>query len=226
MKLNFNAANVAPVTLDTQYVPTNWYGLKITDSEIKPTSTNNGTILAITLEVQAGAYKGARIIENLNLQNPNEKAVKIGQGMLSTICHAVGQLNLVDSQQLHNISFYGKLKLEPPQGTYQPRNSLVNAKSIKETVDISDKEMPVFETPKQESASTSAFKPAANAAPTFPTANAATNAATNAGVDLTANTGAVNKEPAAAPTFPSANTTNAGSFDPGAEPTEVPPWAK
>lgn len=193
--LNFNASAVAPVTMDSQYVPTNWYGMRVVESEIKPTKDTQGTILSIVLEILTGKYKGYRINENFNVQNKNEKAQKIGQGLLSTLCHATAQLNLQDSRQLHGISFYGKLRLDPPEGTYQPKNTLINAKGMDAKIELVDLELPVFDVVKV-AAPEQAFVPGATPPPSFPG---------SAGVP-TAFPGVVNNAPAPS-AFPTAATT-------------------
>ena len=237
--LNFNASAVAPVTMDSQYVPTNWYGLKVVESELKPTKKADGTILAITLEVMNGKYAGHRINESFNVQNPNEKAQRIGQGLLSMLCHATGQLNLVDSRQLHGVAFYGKLRLDAPEAGYQPRNTLINAKTTAETMELTDLELPVFEVVKAPDVTVSAFNP--TAASSFPGSAGMPPFAAPAPTTTfpgTVTTAAVEQSTPAfpgansAPAFPGANSVPAQQAAApafpaaGGTPGATPPWAK
>ena len=74
----------------------------ITDSEMKATKAGNGEYLALKLEVMDGPLKGRTAFDNLNLDNPSEKAMEIAYQTLSAIGHATGVLNISDSEQVHH----------------------------------------------------------------------------------------------------------------------------
>lgn len=96
----FNAEDVEP---NTAYdaVPPGWYTAIITESEWKETRAGTGRYLALTIEIAEGTYANRKIWANLNLDNPNEKAVEIAQRDLSAICRAVGVLRPKNSEELH-----------------------------------------------------------------------------------------------------------------------------
>ena len=48
-------------------------------------------------------FKGRNLWARLNLDNPNEIAVKIARAELSALCRAVGVLEPKDSVELHNL---------------------------------------------------------------------------------------------------------------------------
>ena len=121
--LNFNAAEVDPYE-SFDPIPVGEYVCKVADSEIKSTKAGTGTYLRLTLEVLEGDYKGRILWENINLTNPNQQAVEIGQKTLSALCHAVGVMNVSDSQQLHNIAFTAKIKVVPAKGEYDASNGI------------------------------------------------------------------------------------------------------
>lgn len=98
--LNFNAANVATQS-SFDPLPAGDYIAQVTESSLKPTKANTGMILNLTWTVLDGAYINRKIFDRINIQNQNPEAEKIGQSQLSAICHAVGVLNLADSNQLH-----------------------------------------------------------------------------------------------------------------------------
>ena len=98
--LNFNAANVAPQS-SFDLLPAGDYIAQVTESSLKPTKANTGMILNLTWTVLDGPYVNRKIFDRINIQNQNPEAEKIGQSQLSAICHAVGVLNLADSNQLH-----------------------------------------------------------------------------------------------------------------------------
>ncbi|MCP4594524.1 MAG: DUF669 domain-containing protein [bacterium] len=98
----FNANEVEPST-DFEVIPAGKYLAVITDSEMKPTKSGNGHYLELTFQVIEGEYKNRLLWARLNLDNPNEQAVRIARGELSAICRAVGVMAPKDSAELHNL---------------------------------------------------------------------------------------------------------------------------
>lgn len=98
----FNAENVDPI-FGFDPIPAGDYLAVITDSGFKPTKSGSGQFLEVKFEVIEGQHKGRNLWARLNLDNPNETAVKIAQAELSAICRAVGVMQPKDSIELHNI---------------------------------------------------------------------------------------------------------------------------
>lgn len=98
----FDATEVEP-NAPRDPLPEGRYLCVIVNSEMKPTKSGSGQFLELELEVIDGPHKGRRVWDRLNLQNPNETAVRIAQGTLSAICRAVGVLRPNDSCELHNL---------------------------------------------------------------------------------------------------------------------------
>ena len=128
--LDFNAETVAPAKA-FEPIPAADYDAKIISSEIKPTSNGAGTRLNLTFEVIGGEYNGRKIFEGLNIKHTtSEKAQQIGQEQLSAICHAVGVMQLRDSNQLHGIPMQIKVRVraatKDAQGNieYEARNEI------------------------------------------------------------------------------------------------------
>lgn len=99
--INFNAQTVSPESEFTP-LPAGIYTAQVTDSEVKPTKTGTGHYLQLTWRVLEGPQTGRMVFDRLNIANANETATKIGQQMLSQLCHAIGVLQVADSSQLHN----------------------------------------------------------------------------------------------------------------------------
>lgn len=78
------------------------YLAQIVDSQMKPTKAGNGEYLALKVEVLEGEHKGRTVYDNLNLNNPSEKAMEIAYQTLSAIGHATGVMNITDSEQIHH----------------------------------------------------------------------------------------------------------------------------
>ena len=99
---NFNAQEVEPMAEFTP-LPAGKYLVVISESEMKSTKAGNGTYLQFTFEILEGEFKGPHLWSRLNLNNPNETAVKIARAELSAICRAVGMMAPNDSVELHNL---------------------------------------------------------------------------------------------------------------------------
>jgi len=117
----FNANDVEPAG-DFTPIPAGDYTAIITDSEEKATKAGTGAYLKLTFQVVDGEYKGRNLWALLNLKNPNETAVKIAQGELSSICRAVNVLEPKDSLDLHGIPLTITVGVKNREDTGEPQN--------------------------------------------------------------------------------------------------------
>jgi len=99
-QITFDASGVTPET-PRELLPPDRYPVQIVQSEMRATKTGNGQLLWLELDVLDGPHQGRKIWDQLNLVNPSQQTVEIAQRALSAICHAVGQLQVNDSEQLH-----------------------------------------------------------------------------------------------------------------------------
>lgn len=97
----FNPEEYEPGSNSFEPLPKGWYTAMITESENKETKSGDGTYLSITFEIEDERYKGRKVWANLNLDNPNPKAVAIAQRNLADICRATGVMAPKDSEDLH-----------------------------------------------------------------------------------------------------------------------------
>src|SRR3990167_8893234 len=97
----FNAADHE--SQDFEALPAGQYLAVISASEFKQTKAGTGSYLKLTFQVIEGAKKGRNLWSQLNLDNPNETAVKIAKGDLAAICRAVGIMTPKDSSELPNL---------------------------------------------------------------------------------------------------------------------------
>jgi hypothetical protein len=132
--LNFNANEVEPMTA-MEAIPAGKYQAVIVESEMKSTKNGNGHFLELTFEVVEGEYKGRKVWSRLNLDNPNQTAVKIAQGELSAICRAVNVMQPKDSVELHNLPLEVTVKCKKRDDSgeitneikgYAPKNNSAN----------------------------------------------------------------------------------------------------
>jgi hypothetical protein len=96
----FDATSVEPAA-PLELLPPGKYVAQILQSEMQPTKAGDGQLLWLELEIREGPHSGRKVWDRLNLVNPNQQAVEIAQRQLSAICHAVGQLQVTDTEQLH-----------------------------------------------------------------------------------------------------------------------------
>jgi hypothetical protein len=97
---HFDASTVEPAA-PRELLPPGRYTAQIVQSEMRPTKAGDGQMLWLELDVLDGPYQGRKLWDQLNLVNRNQQAVEIAQRTLSAICHAVGQIQVSDSEQLH-----------------------------------------------------------------------------------------------------------------------------
>jgi hypothetical protein len=95
-----------------EVIPPGKYLVQIVNSEMKLTSTG-GELLWLEFDILDGEHKGRKLFDRLNLQNSNAQAVEIAQRALSAICHATGQMQVNDSQQLHYKPMVATVKVQP-----------------------------------------------------------------------------------------------------------------
>ena len=107
----FDANEVEP-NVAFEPIPAGSYMVVITETEMKETKSGDGHYLEIEMEVIEGEYKGQRLWDRLNIDNPNEKATAIARGQLSAICRAVGVMQPKDSLELHNLPLVVGVKLQ------------------------------------------------------------------------------------------------------------------
>ncbi len=108
----FKPAEVEEVSGDFSPLPKGLYAVTITESEIKPTSNGNGTLLTLKLVVDEGKYRNRILFDNLCVQHTNLTAQGIAQTRLKQICEAVSVKKLQDTSQIHDKALMVNLDVE------------------------------------------------------------------------------------------------------------------
>ena len=108
----FDATGVAPAA-PMELLPPGRYAAQIVNSEMRPTRAGTGQFLWLEMDVIEGPHQGRKIWDQLNLVNQSQQTVEIAQRTLSAICHAVGQLQVSDSEALHFRQLQVTLAVEP-----------------------------------------------------------------------------------------------------------------
>jgi len=129
--MGFDATKVEP-NEPASAVPKGEYQVIIVESEKKPTSKGDGSLLNMVLQIVEGPFKNRKLYDRLNLWNKNEQAAKIAQGTLSAICRAVNVLTPHTSEQLHNRTLTAVVDVSEYQGNlrnevkgYKPKQTAV-----------------------------------------------------------------------------------------------------
>ena len=139
-KFSFNPNNYEPMDFDP--IPAGEYEAVINSAEWKDTKAGTGRYLQLEFELTK-EYESRRVWENLNLDNPNQKAVDIANSALSSICHALGIENLTDTDQLLNKPLFIKLSIQKDE-TYGDKNRVrkYTAKETTSSREVEDDDVP------------------------------------------------------------------------------------
>ena len=146
-QFSFDASTVSPKS-SIAPLPAGVYLAHITESDVVPLKTGNGSSLKLTFEVIDGQSKGRKVWARLNIQHTNPEAQRIAQSDLSAICHATNNIKLMDTSSLHFKPLKIKVVIKPAAGGYEESNDIKGYESA------------------------NGAKPAAFVAPSTPAANA------------------------------------------------------
>lgn len=119
----FDATGIEP-NKPVEPVPPGRYLSQIVASEMRPTKDGMGQYLWLELDVLEGPFAGRKLWDRLNLVNSNPTTVEIAQRRLSAICHAVGRMQVQDSEELHLIPMIADVKVKPPKDGYGASNTM------------------------------------------------------------------------------------------------------
>jgi hypothetical protein len=117
-------ANAVEPSSNYEVLPPGKYLGHIVTSEMRVTKDGAGQYLYLELDILEGQYAGRKLFDRLNLINANPDAVQIAQRTLSSICRAVGKMQVSNSEQLHLIPMTLDVRVRPPKGQYGESNSI------------------------------------------------------------------------------------------------------
>ena len=119
----FDATTVEP-NKPFEPLPPGRYPVQIVTSEMRPTKDGMGQYLWLEMDVLEGEFAGRKLFDRLNLVNSNPTTVEIAQRTLSAICHAIGRMQVQDSEELHLIPMIADVKVKPPKDGYDASNTM------------------------------------------------------------------------------------------------------
>ena len=119
----FDATQIEPIK-GYELFPEGTYVAQIVQSEMRVTRNGTGRYLWLEIDILDGKLTGRKVYDQLNLIHPNPTTVEIAQRTLSSICHAIGEMNIEDSEALHMKPFQLTVKIIPPKDGKETRNGL------------------------------------------------------------------------------------------------------
>lgn len=125
----FDANEVDPAGT-YEALPPGDYKVQIVQSDMVQTKAGDGQYLWIEMDIIDGQYQCRKVWDRLNLVNPNQQAQEIAQKQLSAICHAIGQLSVQDSEELHFKPLIARVKVRPRQDTGENTNDISGYKPL------------------------------------------------------------------------------------------------
>ena len=120
----FDASLIEPSAPRGEVIPAGEYVVQIVKSDMAPTKNGAGQKLDLELEVLEGPHAKRHLWDLLNLVNPSQQAQEIAQRTLSSICHAVGVLNVSNSEQLHWLPMIAVVRVKPADANYPAKNEI------------------------------------------------------------------------------------------------------
>ena len=127
-KFGFDTTDVSPDTGTTggsyDPIPDGEYTLKALEAEEKDTSAGTGTYIKVKFEVVKGEFAGRWIWQNFNVNNPSEKAQRIGRQQMVAWATACGKPDADDTDRLLDKPFSAAVSIEKGTGGYADSNRI------------------------------------------------------------------------------------------------------
>jgi len=124
-KFGFDTTDVDP-SAPAEYdpIPDGDYILKAVEAEEKDTSKGDGSYIKVKFEVAKGEYAGRLLWQNFNINNPSEKAQRIGRQQLVAWATACGKPDADDTDKLLDKPFRAAVSIEKGTGGYKDSNKV------------------------------------------------------------------------------------------------------
>lgn len=95
-----------------EVMPTGWYPAEIESIEEQDNSNTEGSHLFLTACISEGLYKGRKLFDRINVNNPNQTTVDIAFQTLKSIYNACGKVRVKSSDELLGIPLKLHVKLK------------------------------------------------------------------------------------------------------------------
>ena len=111
-------------------IPAGWYTVQVDSAEIRETRAKTGKFLHLELSIVGDKFAGRKLFPNINLINPNQTAMEIGQRELAAIGQACGIASLSDTDELLGSVIQARVKIKPAEGDYAEDNDVTAYKAV------------------------------------------------------------------------------------------------
>lgn len=131
LHMNFNV-NELPVSENNfEPLPAGWYTASISQADVAPTKSG-GQMIKLRWDILGPTHQGRVVFGNINIQNANPEAQRIGLEQLNQLLTAAGIVDLDDTDQLISVTVQIKLSVKESeyQGEKQVRNEIKGYKAI------------------------------------------------------------------------------------------------
>jgi hypothetical protein len=126
-KFGFDVTEVTPDTGaqgSFEPIPAGEYFLKAVEAEEKATSKGDGSYIKVKFEVIKGQFEGRLIWQNFNINNPSEKAQRIGRQQIVAWAAACGKPDADDTDKLIEKPFKADIAIEKGNNGYADGNRI------------------------------------------------------------------------------------------------------
>jgi len=138
----FDATKVERTESTFDLLPAGSYKIAIVDAPLKDTRAGDGKYLSVKMQVIDGKYQNRFLWDNLNTQNPNPQAVKIGEERLAEICEAVQVLSPKDSSELCHKPLVAVVGQKKRKDTGEMQNVIRQYQMVKESQPVDESKAP------------------------------------------------------------------------------------
>ena len=111
VSFNFEVDTTQDLNDDFAPLPEGWYTAQVAEVSDHQTKAGNGRYIKVRYDIQGPTHSGRVVFGNINYQNANEVAERIGRQQIGKLATAAGITQLRDSDQLVGATVQIKLTI-------------------------------------------------------------------------------------------------------------------
>lgn len=123
---NFDKNSAEPLG-DFKLLPAGQYLVTIDTSEVRATKAKNGHLIYLEMKILEGEFKGQKIFDRINIDNPSEDAVAMGKRTLRALTDAANINGFNDTSQLIDKTVVAHVKVD---GEYNDVRTYSNPSAV------------------------------------------------------------------------------------------------
>ena len=122
---SFNAEEFPDLGGDFEPLPPGWYQAMAVDSDMAQNKSGTGERLNFQFQIlKPEKFANRRVFLGLNIKHENSMAQEIAQKELAAFCRAAKKINMRNTEELHGVPVLVKLRIDPGNDRYEPRNEI------------------------------------------------------------------------------------------------------